>query len=138
MIKISLEAARSALQPSCGFGRVRLGGFLQDRLNRLRILGLRPTRLVEWLAVVEEELKEIGFHEIWDMIRGAIFRKVDKRVWRQRQAACYRCPVFDKTLKRCRPYTGAPVGCGCYTPYRLMSPDPCLRELSHRASSSKS
>lgn len=105
------------------------------RLKRLRILGLKPSRVLEWLAVVDEELKVIGFPEVWHMIKGALTRKLDSRSWRRRQAACYRCPVFDKTLKRCRPYTGANIGCGCYTPYRLMSPDPCLRELASRTES---
>ena len=121
------KAARSALQPLWGRGLYPL---MVRGLKRLRILGLKPKRLREWLAVVDEEFKVIGFREVWHMIKGACFRKVDKRVWKRRQAACYRCPVFDKTLKRCRPYTGSPLGCGCYTPYRLMSPDPCLRERS--------
>lgn len=129
MSKIALEAPRSALQPFRGCWTSTLIG---GALKRLRILGLKPSRLVEWLAVVEEELKEIGFREVWHMIRGSISRKLDKRSWYRRQRACYSCPVFDKTLKRCRPYTGAPVGCGCYTPYRLMSPVPCLREETSR------
>ena len=135
MLKIDAEAARIALQPSCGLKHPTACPKWVGRLKRFRILGLKPVRVVEWLNVVEEELNVIGIREVWNMIRGAIFRKVDKRVWRRRQAACYRCPVFNKSLKRCRPYTGALVGCGCYTPYRLMSPDPCLREL---ASSPKS
>ena len=128
MLKIDTEAARIALQPSCGSRRPIYRGWVSKSLKRVRILGLKPSRLIEWLAVVEEELTEIGFREVWHMVRGALFPKVSKRDWFRRQAACYRCPVFDKTLKRCRPFTGAPVGCGCYTPYRLMSPEPCLRE----------
>ena len=126
------KAARSALQPLWGGGLYPL---MVRGLKRLRILGLKPVRVIEWLNVVDEESKVIGWREVWHMIRGSLSRKLDKRSWYRRQRACYSCPVFDKSLKRCRPYTGAPIGCGCYTPYRLMSPDPCLREL---ASSPKS
>lgn len=101
------------------------------RLKRLRILGLKPVRVLEWLNVVDEELKVIGFRELWHMVRGSVSRKVSPSIWYRRQRSCYSCPVYDKTLKRCRPYTGSPLGCGCYTPYRLMSPDPCLRETAY-------
>lgn len=132
LFKGTVEATRSALERFKALGCRTVAG---TPLKRLRILGLKPERLREWLAVVDEEFKVIGFREVWHMIRGACFRKVDKRVWFKRQRACYSCPVFDKTLKRCRPYTGAAIGCGCYTPYRLMSPDPCLRETASRAES---
>ena len=131
----ALEAARSALQPLWGWWTSTLMG---KGLKRLRILGLKPKRLREWLNVVDEEFKTIGFPELWHMIRGSVCRKLDSRSWKQRQRQCYRCPVFDPSLKRCRPYTGSPLGCGCYTPYRLMSPDPCLRELVRSASRTES
>lgn len=44
---------------------------------------------------------------------------------KRRLRACQGCPVYDKSLKRCRPFTGAPWGCGCYVPYIALGDKPC-------------
>ncbi len=45
-----------------------------------------------------------------------LFGRTD-RVWRQKIRVCRKCLLFDRTLKRCRPFSGSPLGCGCYVPY---------------------
>lgn len=51
--------------------------------------------------------------------------------WRQKMRACYRCPIFDRELKRCRPYSGAKLGCGCYTPFLALVEDRCFANKHH-------
>lgn len=102
-------------------------------LSLMRPMGLKWVRLLEWRAVIQEEWREIGWREVVHMVHGSLFPKVKARIWRSRVRACYRCPLFDRDLKRCRPYTGSPYGCGCYVPYRLTDPRPCHREAHSRS-----
>jgi hypothetical protein len=46
-------------------------------------------------------------------------------VRRFRYRACLRCPVFDRNLRRCRPYNGSAIGCGCYVPYAIAAGQKC-------------
>lgn len=48
-----------------------------------------------------------------------------EEIWRSRMYTCYRCPVFDKSRKICRPYKGSVLGCGCYAPYKALVKDRC-------------
>jgi hypothetical protein len=127
MLKTSTEAVSSALEPSCGSTRCAA---MAKRVKRRRFLGLKLTRLVEWLNVIDEELQTIGFKELYHMLRGLLRPKVTSKHWRSRIKACHSCPLYDPGLKRCRPYTGSPHGCGCYVPFRLLDPHPCHREES--------
>lgn len=45
---------------------------------------------------------------------------VDKITFRRRMRKCQACIVYDRTLKRCRPYSGAEQGCGCYVPFKAV------------------
>lgn len=38
---------------------------------------------------------------------------------------CAKCEIFDKEMKRCRPYTGAAEGCGCAVFFLALSTDTC-------------
>ena len=46
-------------------------------------------------------------------------------IWRERMRICYKCPVFDKTRKTCRPFEGSVMGCGCYVPYKALVKSHC-------------
>lgn len=65
-----------------------------------------------WIAMGKEAIR-------------AILMPVGMARYRQRLEVCSRCIVYDPALKRCRPYDGAPVGCGCYVPYKAMGKGPC-------------
>lgn len=43
-----------------------------------------------------------------------------QELWRHRMTVCYRCPIFNKDLKTCRPFPKSAMGCGCYTPYKAL------------------
>jgi len=40
--------------------------------------------------------------------------------WRSRIQICYKCPIFNKDLKTCRPFPKSIMGCGCYVPYKAL------------------
>lgn len=48
-----------------------------------------------------------------------------EEMWRSRMYICYRCPIFDKARKACRPYKKSSMGCGCYAPYKALVKDHC-------------
>lgn len=37
---------------------------------------------------------------------------------------CKTCPIYDAGLRRCRPYAGSPLGCGCYVPFMALEERP--------------
>lgn len=43
-----------------------------------------------------------------------------EEMWRSRMYICYRCPIFDKARKTCRPFPESEMGCGCYVPYKAL------------------
>lgn len=55
----------------------------------------------------------------------ALIMPVDRSRFYTRLRICHRCPLFDRGLKRCRPFTGSDLGCGCYVPFKAKCPDPC-------------
>ena len=109
----------------------------------MRLLGgnifLRPKRVCEWLEVVQRESGlRIGLREKVRLVGGLVMgglkllagpwlRRIRgdgrmslrerKRRWRARLMGCRGCPVYDRSLRRCRPYDGSSLGCGCYVPY---------------------
>jgi len=48
-----------------------------------------------------------------------------EEIWRSRMYVCYKCPIFDKARKTCRPYKNSSMGCGCYAPYKALVKDHC-------------
>lgn len=85
-------------------------------------------RYLEWLDVVAEEQRKLSvLSKLWLFTKlfyhGArvLFWPVTKARWFRRLRRCYRCPIFDRTMKRCRPYTGSDLGCGCYMPFAAMT-----------------
>lgn len=104
---------------------------LMRRIPKI-VFGLRYERLNEWREVLKEEGRSMGPKQWWHLLREAtraLLYPVSRNKYLHRLVTCHRCPLYDKQLKRCRPYTGAPVGCGCFVPYRAVSPAPCwLRE----------
>lgn len=48
-----------------------------------------------------------------------------EEMWKSRMYICYRCPIFDKDRKTCRPFPESEMGCGCYAPYKALVKDHC-------------
>lgn len=86
------------------------------------------SRLREWNAVMREELGVITWREKLVVIAKITLAVISaRRVKRldvlNRYKVCVRCPLFDRQLKRCRPFTGSRLGCGCYAPYKVIVSD---------------
>jgi hypothetical protein len=48
-----------------------------------------------------------------------------QEMWYARMRICYKCPIFDKERKTCRPHPKSKMGCGCYAPYKAMVKKDC-------------
>ena len=83
-------------------------------------------RISEWVAVVREEGREVGyFSVVVSVLRGACgVGGVSRREWERRMRVCRGCPLYDGGMRRCRPWTGSKLGCGCYVPYLALSRRP--------------
>lgn len=87
-------------------------------LHKIRIFGFKLTRFAEWKEVLDEERRQASLAALlakmfWTLLRG---RLVSRAEWRRRMRICRRCPIFGSALRTCRPFPGAPVGCGCWVP----------------------
>ena len=97
---------------------------------RLRF-GFKARRLRQWLEVVEEEGRQMTAWQVCRMllqIGCAALRLplcVPRSVWRARLRQCRRCPLLDRTLWRCRPYSRSDLGCGCYCPFLALEARHC-------------
>lgn len=83
-------------------------------------------RFREWIRVAFGP--EVGFRDYWNIFKGAwvvMFSPVKHAEWMRRTRICYRCPIFDKGRKTCRPHIGSELGCGCYIPYSNLVKDKC-------------
>jgi Fe-S-cluster containining protein len=102
------------------------------------LVGLRKARVYQWLEVLEEEARTMGFKTWAKMILAgldvSLFHPVQSAEFKRRMRICQRCPVYDKELRRCRPYTGSPDGCGCYAPFKALARQSCwIRQIDpHR------
>lgn len=71
----------------------------------------------------------MGWRDWLHLLMGAIHAVVctpsTTQKFHSRIRACYRCPIFDRELKRCRPYTGSPNGCGCFVVWTAKSLKTC-------------
>ena len=84
-------------------------------------------RYKEWLAVLKEEFGSATVFDklrlLWSMVR-VIGGKRGKEVVRKYRC-CNRCLLFDRSLRRCRPYSGCDAGCGCYMPFKIIMGGGC-------------
>ena len=89
-------------------------------------MGLRLERFRQWWEVIQEGSRGVGVAGWVRMVVGMVKvawrgRSVVRRgcvmaEWRRKMRVCRVCPVFDRTLRRCGPWSGAPTGCGCWVP----------------------
>jgi len=91
------------------------------------VLVLRIKRYREWWAVIREEFGGVSFVDKLRLMRGMLKVLGGKRgeeVVRKYRSCC-RCLLFDRSLRRCRPYSGSSAGCGCYMPFKIMMGGGC-------------
>jgi hypothetical protein len=84
----------------------------------MKIFGLKLAKWAQWEEVLAIESSVAPTK--WQMFRLALKMPfVRRRLARERYRTCWKCPVFDRSLRRCRPYSGAPQGCGCWMPLKV-------------------
>lgn len=89
-----------------------------------KFMGLKRARIRQWREVIQEEGR-LTWRTWWNMAIAAIqatFHPVTRHTYTRRLLTCHRCPLYDRSLHRCRPYTGSTYGCGCFMPYKALSP----------------
>jgi hypothetical protein len=59
------------------------------------------------------------------MIWAAASVPVGRKEWRRRVRVCRQCPIFDRSIKRCRPSNKSDLGCGCYVPFMAVFKKQC-------------
>lgn len=93
----------------------------------MKIIGLKLAKWKQWLEVLAEEGKNLTWRDWLGMAWLGLWIPFtsDRKLWRARMRACRKCPIYDQTLRRCRPFTGSPLGCGCFTPLKAMTTAQC-------------
>lgn len=99
-------------------------------IRGVKLFGFKPLRVRQWLEVLGEEQRAANPLERFKMVLKMIIigmglGKVGRGIWRSRIRTCHGCPLFDSQMKRCRPWTGHPSGCGCYTPFLALQAHGC-------------
>lgn len=97
---------------------------LKRQLDRvlIRLTGFKIDRWRQWREVllIERKRASLAFLAI-SILRGYVgMGGVNKTLWRQRNRACARCPVYDSRLKACRDTEGRGLGCGCFMPLKAL------------------
>jgi len=95
-------------------------------MGHVKLLGLSLGKWKQWREVLREERRGLGWRDWIGMVWLGLMLpfRVDRKQWRGRLRVCRKCPIYDRGLRRCRPFTGANVGCGCWMPLKAMT-GPC-------------
>lgn len=92
----------------------------------MKILGFKPKRIREWLAVIRAADMQPSYAKmLWMFLCG--LPGLSRARFRRRMRTCLRCAVYDEKLRRCfMIHEGKNYGCGCATlPLTLFSNKPC-------------
>ena len=88
----------------------------------MKILGFRLARYAEWWRVLKTEGKRLTVGDWYGLVKLALkgfIKKKEKGVgFSGKMLGCYRCPLFDRGLKKCGDGKSG-VGCGCYMPFKV-------------------
>jgi hypothetical protein len=87
---------------------------------RVRFCGFGVKRVREWLAVIRSEGLSSSLRGILAVGWKVLFGGVNRSRFRARIRRCSKCPIYDPVLKKCRPYPGSELGCGCYVPFKAL------------------
>jgi hypothetical protein len=88
----------------------------------MKIRGFRLARYAEWWRVLKTEGKRLTVGDWYGLVKLALkgfIKKKEKGVgFSGKMLGCYRCPLFDRGLKKCGDGKSG-VGCGCYMPFKV-------------------
>lgn len=101
----------------------QLSGIFPIRAYTLpvRIFGFKLRRYAEWCRVLRIEFGRVTFRDklrLVATILRSIRLKRDKE-FRRKYRCCCRCVLYDRNLRRCRPFDDSNAGCGCYMPFKI-------------------
>ena len=87
-----------------------------------KIMGFKRSRYKQWWAVLEEERGNLTVMDWLGMgalaVKGA-FKGRKKIRFAEKMRGCSGCVIYDAESKKCRPFSGSNVGCGCYMPFKV-------------------
>lgn len=92
-------------------------------LNRIcvRVTGFKPARFREWARALQNEARQGNrFKLVVSLLKASWGLGPNRTRWRRRGRACWRCPIYNRTLKICRPFPGSELGCGCWMPAKSL------------------
>lgn len=107
-------------------------------MTGFRLFGFRADKWRQWRELLKEEKGAISARTMlymarvlcrigWKWLSG---NKVAHRAsWRAKMRACRKCPVYGRDLRRCRPYSGSKLGCGCATWLIALGQDECWGDI---------
>jgi hypothetical protein len=88
----------------------------------MRILGFRAVRYAEWWKVLKEERGRLRLGD-WLRLGVLVLKGITNREkgvgFSVKLRKCSRCMIYDPEVKKCRPYAGSDLGCGCYMPFKV-------------------
>jgi hypothetical protein len=89
----------------------------------VKLFGFRILRYKEWANVLREEFGQATWKDkvrlCYTMVKTVAGGRVEPRKsFIRKMRVCRGCVLFDSVLRRCRPYSGSRVGCGCYMPFK--------------------
>lgn len=87
-------------------------------------------RFEGWVDVMREEFGVLTWGKRWllvvEILRTLFLgRFVGRKEFFRKMKGCGGCMVYDRVMKRCRPWTGHRAGCGCYMPYKVIFGGKC-------------
>ena len=88
--------------------------------HRIMLLRFKLSHWLQWLRVLRIERRSI---RPISLLRSVARGVASKMVWIRRMRDCRPCPIYDRSLRRCRPNDGSPLGCGCWMPLKAMFAD---------------
>ena len=87
------------------------------------LLGFKLSRYREWWNVLKEEGSRLSIADWWRLVLLAlkgIKHNREKGVgFSCKMRMCQRCVLYDAAKRKCRPYDGSDLGCGCYMPFKI-------------------
>ena len=92
-------------------------------LGSIRLFGFKLSRYRQWWKVLKEERARLTMSDWWGLVKLALVGLITNREkgvgFSSKLRKCQRCVIYDAEVRKCRPYQGSELGCGCYMPFKI-------------------
>lgn len=92
-------------------------------LGNLKIFGFKWKRYRQWWIVLKEEGGRLSISDWWGLVvlalKGILHNRGKGVGFSSKMRRCNGCVLYDRAKKKCRPYDGSDLGCGCYMPFKV-------------------